>query len=34
LDKAKKRNKGVWFWEAVDFGFPSIKGFFDRGGRE
>ncbi len=34
LDKAKKRNKGVRFLEAMDFQFPSIKGFFNRGGRE
>jgi predicted RNA-binding protein YlxR (DUF448 family) len=34
LNMAKRKNKGVRFLETVDFQFPSIKGFLDRGRRE
>jgi len=31
---AKKKDKRVRFLETMDFQYPSIKDFLDRGGRE
>jgi hypothetical protein len=31
LNMAKRKNKRVRVLETVDFQFPSVKGFFDRG---